>query len=62
MGDFASHVDLIDVADFEHPISIHIFKPTSFYMYNHNALVQQLLMFPRDLSSVIQHTLYYPGS
>lgn len=32
MGDFASHVDLIDMADFEHPISIHIFKPTSFYV------------------------------
>lgn len=39
MGDFASHVDLIDVADFEHPISILIFKPTSFYMYNHDVLL-----------------------
>lgn len=39
MGDFTSHVDLIDVADFEHPISILIFKPTSFYMYNHDVLL-----------------------
>lgn len=50
MRDFPFHVDLIGVADYEHPISIVIFKPTSFYMYKHDVHIKQLIMLPTGLS------------